>query len=147
MSKTQVRLPSITLTAHDADRLDRLATAANDKLPRTAHFLAREVARANIVEASGIESAFVSMGSTVEYRDDTTGQTRIVTLVYPNEANLALGCISVLSPVGAALIGLSAGQSIEWRTPTGGKRSLTVLRVAGAAAGGRMGPVANPAGA
>jgi regulator of nucleoside diphosphate kinase len=52
-----------------------------------------------------------------------------VTLVYPHEADLDAGRISVLTPVGAALIGLSVGQSIEWQSPTGGWRSLTVLRV------------------
>jgi regulator of nucleoside diphosphate kinase len=73
------------------------------------------------------------MGSQVEFRDDTTGQVRSVTLVYPHEADLAAGKISVLTPIGAALIGLSASQSIEWQAPSGGWRSLTVLKVDGAA--------------
>lgn len=69
------------------------------------------------------------MGSTVTFRDDTTAQDRTVMLVYPDEADVAQGRISILTPVGAALIGLSVGQSIEWQTPGGGWRSLTVLRV------------------
>ena len=71
----------------------------------------------------------VTMGAQVDFWDDTTGQERRVTLVYPDEADLAAGRLSVLSPVGAALIGLSVGQSIEWETPSRGWRSLTVLRV------------------
>jgi regulator of nucleoside diphosphate kinase len=53
-----------------------------------------------------------------------------VTLVYPPDADVTEGKISVLTPVGAALIGLSVSQSIEWQTPSGGWRSLTVLKVA-----------------
>lgn len=52
-------------------------------------------------------------------------------LVYPDEADVLEVKISVLTPIGAALIGLSVGQSIEWQTPAGGWRSLTVLQVGG----------------
>ena len=128
MTKMQERLPPITLTVADADRLDRLAAAAADKFPRTAGFLAREIARANVVEPLRVPPGIVGMGSTVDYRDDATGETRTVTVVYPDEADLTAGKISVLSPVGTALIGLSVGQSIEWQAPTGSRRSLTVLR-------------------
>lgn len=132
-------LPPITVSGMDFDRLDRLAAAAASTLPRTADFLAREIARATIAPSGFVLHGLVTMGSQVEFRDDTTGQTRSVKLVYPEEADLDAGRLSVLSPVGAALIGLSVGHSIEWQTPTGGWRSLTVLRVGGVAA------VANPA--
>jgi len=69
------------------------------------------------------------MGSVVEYRDDVTDRVRTVTLVYPDQADMAEGKVSVLSPVGAALVGLSVNQSIEFQTPADGWRSLTVLRV------------------
>jgi regulator of nucleoside diphosphate kinase len=131
MSNVNVRehLPPITLSAADFERLDRLVEAAADRFPRTADFLGREIARARVVDAANVPHGLVGMGTRLEYRDDTTGQARTVTLVYPEEADLAAGKISILSPVGAALIGLSVGQSIEWQTPTGGWRSLTVLRV------------------
>ena len=61
----------------------------------------------------------VRMGSKVVYRDETTGLQRAVALVYPHEADIGLGRISVLTAVGAALIGLSVGQSIEFETPSG----------------------------
>jgi regulator of nucleoside diphosphate kinase len=54
---------------------------------------------------------------------------RRATLVYPDEADLDAGRISVMTPIGAALIGLSVSQSIEWQTLSGGWRSLTVLAV------------------
>jgi len=127
-------LPPITLSGFDVERLDRLAMAAAGLFPNTAEFLAREVARANVVPSGVVPAGLVTMGSKVEFRDDSTGQARTVTLVYPDEADLAAGKLSVLSPVGAALIGLSVGQSIEWQTPSGGWRSLTVLRAGGVAA-------------
>jgi len=129
MSEIRTELPAITITESDFERLDRLAAVAAKTFPRTADFLAREIARANIVDSSARPPGVVGMGTAVAYRDDVTGNERTVTLVFPDEADLAAGKISVLTPVGAALIGLSAGQSIEWRTPGGGVRSLTVLRV------------------
>jgi regulator of nucleoside diphosphate kinase len=133
MSDVMTELPTISLTEHDFVRLDRLAAAAARTFPRTADFLAREIARANIIDSNAHAPGLVRMGSTVEYRDDVTGQERTVTLVYPEEADLAVGKVSVITPVGVALIGLSVGQSIEWRTP-GGVRSLTVLKVDGVGA-------------
>ena len=145
MTYLRETLPPITLSTGDYERLDRLATAAADRFPRTADFLAREIARADVVDPAHVLPGLVGMGTTVEYRDDTIDQARTVTLVYPDEADLAAGKISVLSPVGAALIGLSVGQSIEWQTPAGGWRSLTVLRVeSGAASGIAAADVANP---
>jgi regulator of nucleoside diphosphate kinase len=122
-------LPPIVLLAHDIERLRRLADAAANKFPRTADFLAREVERASIVDSDGAPPNLVTMESTVEFRDDSTGRARWVTLVYPPDADVSAGKISVLTPVGAALIGLSAGQSIEYQAPSGAWRSLTVLAV------------------
>jgi len=122
-------LPPITLTTEDSDRLRRLADAAATKFPRTAEFLAREVDRAELIDDATAAQTLVTMGSEVVYRDDETGKTRWVTLVYPDEADLDAGKISVLTPIGAALIGLSVNQSIEFETPTGAIRSLTVMSV------------------
>ena len=126
---TRAELPPITLTNSDFDRLDRLAAAAAATFPRTADFLSREIARANVVPSAHALPGLVTMGATVEFRDDITGQVRTVTLVYPDQADVANGRISVLTPIGAALIGLSTGQSIEWQAPAGDWRSLTVLHV------------------
>lgn len=122
-------LPNITLTTDDSERLRRLADAASEKFPRTAEFLAREVDRATVVDDHGASSGLVTMGAQVVYRDDDTGKSRSVILVYPDEADLDEGKISVLTPIGAALIGLSVNQSIEFETPTGATRSLTVMSV------------------
>jgi regulator of nucleoside diphosphate kinase len=122
-------LPPISVTTTDFDRLRALAQAST----HAAEFLAREIDRARLIEPEDASDKLVTMNARVRYRDDVTGQERAVTLVYPNEADIDVGRVSVLTPVGAALIGLSAGQSIEWESPTGGVRSLTVLVVNGAA--------------
>lgn len=124
-----VDLPPIAITRRDSERLSRLAAAALEKFPTTSEFLAREVERAHLIEDFESLPGLVSMGSEVEFRDDISGQVRRVKLVYPEDAGKDAGVVSVLTPVGAALIGLSVSQSIEFQTPSGGWRSLTVLAV------------------
>src|SRR5690606_42164071 len=121
-------LPPISVTTTDFDRLRALAQAST----LAAEFLAREIDRAQLIEPDAAGDRLVTMNSCVRYRDDVTGQERTVTLVYPGGADIEHGRLSVLTPVGAALIGLSIGQSIEWVSPSGGVRSLTVTGVSGA---------------
>jgi regulator of nucleoside diphosphate kinase len=129
MSIPQSQLPSIMITMDDMRRLSLLANSSMTRFPRIAHFLARELDRANVVPGEVDLRGVVRMGSQVTYRDEKTGRVRKVTLVYPHEADIDLNRISVLTPVGAALIGLSVGQTIEFQTPTREKRSLTVMDV------------------
>jgi regulator of nucleoside diphosphate kinase len=123
------KLPCITLRNTDRKRLGLLAVAAAKKYPVTADFLAREIERATVVPDSDPLSGTVSMESDVTFRDDVSGREKHVTLVYPPAADVEAGRISILTPIGAALIGLSAGQSIEFETPSGQPRSLTVIGV------------------
>jgi regulator of nucleoside diphosphate kinase len=122
-------LPPIMVTTDEARRLSALANSSAVLFPRVAHFLAREMERAQVVSDDSDLRGVVRMGSQVRYCDDKTGQVRDVMLVYPHEADIALKRISVLTPVGAALIGLSVGQAIEFQTPGHQRRSLTVLGV------------------
>ena len=137
------RLPAITLTRADLERLERLANASIARFPQTAEYLAREIERARINEPNHDGSGFVSMGSQIAFRDDGTRQVRHITLVYPDQADISAGKVSVLTPVGAALIGLSQNQSIEWQSPTGDWRSLTVLSV-GSGQHAQSDPASNP---
>lgn len=123
------KLPCITLRNTDRERLNLLAVAAAEKYPVTADFLAREIERATVVPDSDPLPGTVGMESDVTFRDDISGREKHVTLVYPPAADVEAGRISVLTPIGAALIGLSAGQSIEFETPSGQPRSLTVIEV------------------
>ena len=124
MSNVQLELPPITIVRDDMEKLIRLADAADGRFAQTGDFLSREIDRAQVIEERRPD--LVAMGSRVTFRDNTTGQTRTVTLVYPEDADVAQNRISVLTPIGAALIGLSVGQSIEWQTLEKQSRSLTV---------------------
>lgn len=129
MSYLRSELPPIAITRDDCDKLARIADAAAEgPFRQAADVLAREIDRAQLIDGVEERPGLVKMGSRVTFRDDG-GQERSVTLVYPQDADVTEGKISVLTPVGAALIGLSVGQSIAWQTVAGGMRSLTVLRV------------------
>lgn len=129
VSHLEPELPPIAMTFGDCDRLSRLATAAAKNHPQAVGFLLREIERADVVPDIGDRHGLVVMGSQVHYRDDHSGRMRWITLVYPHEADVFAGKVSVLTPIGAALIGLSVSQSIAFETPSGETRSLTVLAV------------------
>ena len=129
MNYHQTQLPPIMITTDDARRLSLLADSNMTRFPRVAHFLAREINRAKVVLGQIDLAGAVRMGSWVTYREEASGRVREVRLVYPDEADIDLNRISVLSPVGAALIGLSVGQTMEFQTPIREKRSLTVIAV------------------
>jgi regulator of nucleoside diphosphate kinase len=121
--------PKITLSAEDHERLSTLAHAARNQLPGLAAELTNEIGRAHVLAKGQRPDKIVCMNSEVEFRDDTTGKIRTVILVYPEEADILEGRISVMTPVGTALIGLPIGHSINWETPNGDARQLTVLSV------------------
>ena len=93
------------------------------------HALAEELELAIVVPSDRIPKNVVTMNSRLIYADESTGQTREVELVYPSEADPVVGRISVLAPVGCALLGLSAGQSIDWNLPSGQVHRLRVERI------------------
>ena len=72
--------------------------------------------RADVLLAAEVPDDVVTMYSRVRYLDETTGERRSVTLVYPDETDVERGRISVLAPVGSALLGLSTGQTIDWES-------------------------------
>jgi regulator of nucleoside diphosphate kinase len=69
------------------------------------------------------------MNSRVRFEDQDTGERREVTIVFPHEANTSTGSISVLAPVGTALLGLAVDQSIVWPFPDGTQHRLRVLKI------------------
>jgi regulator of nucleoside diphosphate kinase len=119
--------PDIIITRADFERLSKLLDSASASA--VSDHLDAELNRAQIVEAEEVDRAVVTMHSRVTFRDDSTGETRTVSLVYPGEEDIDRGCISILTPIGTALLGLSEGQSIFWQTRTGESRVLTVLRL------------------
>ena len=127
-SSAQTR-PLIRLVDREAERLADLAVRAADAVPDVAELLLREIDRAEIHSASSLPADVVTMYSHVEYRDEASGRTRSVQLVYPADADISVGRVSILTPVAAGLIGLSAGQSIRWPDRDGRERRLLVVRV------------------
>lgn len=123
-----LRLPKITVSQSDHERLMGLAMATADRAPEVADELIAEMERARIVPANAVPAGVVRMGSTVAFATEG-GPPRRVTLVFPVDADIAAGRVSVLTPIGAALIGLSEGQSIVWTTRDGRQQQLTVHAV------------------
>lgn len=124
------RKPAITLTRTDHDRLSRLAESAPAHNADIAEQLFQELDRARVVADERIAASVVRMGSRLRFSSDT-GADRTVTIVFPGEADIAAGKISILTPIGAALIGLSSGQSIEWTARDGRTHRLRVECVDG----------------
>ena len=118
--------PDIVINAEDHRRLSNLVAVQRHRFPQAAFALQAELDRARIVPTASPD--VVQMGSTVEFRSDVTPQ-KPLTLVFPQEADISAARISILTPIGAALIGLSPGQSIEWETRDGTVRELAVVRV------------------
>ena len=122
------RKPAITTTRSDHERLSLLAESYLDRNPEVAEELLAELDRARIVEDGRIPADVVRMGSTLRFTSDL-GEDRRVTLVFPGEADIAEGKISVITPIGVALIGLTVGQSIDWTARDGRVHRLTVETV------------------
>lgn len=120
--------PDLVLGAGDHRLLNILAMAGLTHTADQSDDLLNELERARVVDDSAVPADIVRMGSTVRYRTDA-GQEPRVTLVYPVDADIAEGRISVLTPVGTALIGLRVGQSITWRDRAHKRHMLTVLEV------------------
>jgi len=132
--------PPIILSRSDHDALVRMADSISDRSPELAEQVFGELDRARVVADSRLRPDVVRMGSTLRFTTDS-GEDRTVTLVFPGEADIAAGRISVLTPVGAALIGLSEGQSIDWTGRDGRVHRLTVESVDRA---GDLPPSAHP---
>ena len=122
------RKPAITMTRYDHERLLRLAESHASRNPEVADELLAELDRARIVEERKIPASVVRMGSSLRFTSDL-GEDKRVSLVFPGEADIAAGKISILTPIGTALIGLSVGQSIDWTARDGRVHRLTVEAV------------------
>ena len=121
-------VPQIIVSNADYERLTDLANAALERLPDVAKELLDEMDRAQVVEPDKVPANVVRMGSTVTFKSDD-GNTRTFKLVYPAEESLDEHRISVMTPVGAALVGLGVGQAISWTARDGRHHELTVVQV------------------
>jgi len=116
---------TIYITKFDLERLEELLAAAEEFSYRDRadlKDLAQELRRANVVDSIDVPPDVVTMNSQVKLRDLYTDKEMIFTLVFPKDANIDEGRISVMSPIGTAILGYSAGDSIEWHVPAGKRR-------------------------
>lgn len=120
--------PTIVLADAEHESLVSLASEAEERLPGVGEPLLAELDRAEIVPEPDLPVDVVRMGSTVLFRSND-GHEREVTLVYPAKADIAESKVSVMTPIGAALIGMKQGSSINWMARDGREQRLTVLAV------------------
>ena len=125
-------MSSTTIIVAESD-YQRLSSLIDSAQSAAAEALDAELSRAEIVADPLLPPDTVAMGSTVTFRDQDSGEQTTVTLVYPREADVDQMRISVLSPVGSALIGLGIGGAIDWPVPGGRQRRLEVIAVKQAA--------------
>ncbi|KPY37349.1 MULTISPECIES: nucleoside diphosphate kinase regulator [Pseudomonas syringae group] len=120
--------PSLILTRLDVQRLESLIDSQDDSMPGI-QALQAELDRAEqVVGHDEVPKGVVTMNSRVHCREESSGKDYHLTLVYPKDAGVE-GTVSVLAPMGSALLGLQVGQHIDWPAPGGKTLKLTLLAV------------------
>lgn len=119
--------PAVFISTADLDRLIDLLPEFIEPTAPGAVLLAQEIARAQICPDDDMPARVVRLGSIVRYRDLVSGRQRQVQLVMPVDADMDRGRISILSPIGAALIGMPEEQVIAWTEASGDERRIEVL--------------------
>lgn len=122
-------LPPITITSRDLGRLEQLLDSPALRQLPAAIALNQELGRAVVVEPHQVPDGVVTMNSMLTCVDELTSEQHRLTLVYPQDADLAAGKVSVLAPVGSALLGLSVGDSIDWLAAGDRKLRLRVQAI------------------
>lgn len=124
----------IYLSRHDYTRLRLLlATALHSHASAALKKLREELDRAAVIDPAAFPADVVTMDSTVEFEDLGTGEIEAYTITFPDRADIARQRLSILAPIGTALLGCRAGDIVKWSTP-GGIRQLKVRRVTAAPA-------------
>lgn len=124
-----VRKPPVHMIDTEADALADLAIGVEKRMPQVSRLLLREIARATIHKERHVPHDVVTMNSEVDFVDEASGAIRSVRLVYPSDADIAAGRISILTPVGAGLIGMRVGSAILWPDRDGRERALAIRAV------------------
>ncbi|WP_105901083.1 nucleoside diphosphate kinase regulator [Vibrio gangliei] len=121
--------PEIMISSLDLDRLyDLLESIPRGSVPGVTE-LEKELKRAVVVEPNEIPATIVTMNSTVQFRVESTNKDFELTLVYPKDVDGDGKTISILAPVGSALLGLSVGDEIEWPKPGGGNLIVKIMKI------------------
>ena len=118
--------PPLIINRLDADRLQRLIDAATEKDQMVAELLQDELSHGEIVNPEEIPDIVVSMNSQIQFTDLTRNQQMVRTLVYPHSLGNTEDAISIMAPIGASLLGVKVGDTIDWPLPN---QQATRLRV------------------
>jgi regulator of nucleoside diphosphate kinase len=127
--KRSAKAPPMVLAEAEAEALFELAHIWQRRHPLSASLLLQELERAETVPPRELPEDVVTMGSHVVFLDRASGERHAVELVYPGAADMAVGRVSVLTPIGAGLIGLSVGSAIDWPNRRGERRKLEIVEV------------------
>lgn len=129
MTNKKAARPHISMIDSEADTLTELTLQKQRDSIRLYELLLEEIDRATICSRADMPSHVVTMGSEVTFLDEKSGDERTIRLVYPAEADISAGRVSILTPVGSGLIGLSVGQSIDWPDRGGVEHRLKIVNV------------------
>ena len=121
--------PEITLSRLDAERLERMLDSLDGRSFPGRLELEEEIARAHVVEPAQVPPTVVTMNSSVRFKVESSDAEFSLTLVYPSEADGSNDKISILAPVGSALLGLKEGDEIAWPAPGGGTIDVKIIEV------------------
>lgn len=121
--------PEITISSLDSERLYNLIDSLSKSDLAGIDDLEAELARANVVDPKEMPSTIVTMNSTVRFCVKSSSNEFELTLVYPKDADTSGKTISILAPVGSALLGLSQGDEIDWPKPDGGVIEVKIMDV------------------
>jgi regulator of nucleoside diphosphate kinase len=119
----------ITISSHDATRLEKMLDSLDDSHFPAQDSLSYELASAEIVAPEDIPSNLVTMNSTVKFMNKSSGKESSLTLTYPQDSRNGDATVSILAPVGAALLGLAEGEQVEWPKPDGGVLVVEIIEV------------------
>jgi len=122
---------SIFITNKDAEKLLSLIREARQTDYRGSQYLTKlsaEIERASVVESKQVPPDVITLNSTARLVEQDTGDEMVYTLVFPENADPAQGKISILAPIGTAMLGVKVGDTFEWDTP-GGKVTIHVKEI------------------
>jgi len=121
----------IYITEFDKERLEELIAVAEEfggHNRKDLNMLAEELDQALVVSPRDIPPDIVTMNSKVVLRDLNTSESNTYVIVFPKDANIEAGYLSVLAPVGTAILGYAKGDVVEWSVPSG-RRSISIEEV------------------
>ena len=122
---------AIYMTGYDKDRLTKLIEDIQDSDSQDKNYLTalqEELDHAKVVSSSDIPKDVITMNSQVCLVDQSTQKEEVFTLVFPQDADISQGRISVLAPIGTAMLGYRVGQVFQWKVPVG-ERTLKVKEI------------------